>query len=489
MASNVARNLGNHYQELSVSTRRLSSGLRIGTAADDAAGLAVRELMRSDVSTLNQGIRNANDAISMIQTADGALEVIDEKLIRMKELSEQASTGTYTSDQRIIIDSEFQAMASEIQRIASATEFNGIKLLDGSSVFGVQGVKPLSERFKDRLWAHWEFDNNTLDSSGNGFNGVNHDVSYAQGEYNEAGYFDGSTSYVEVPSFDMNSTELTISVWVNLKSPGTSSEKARQILSTSEGDNGMQLEIWGDTGKIMFDATNRADSRLTSSAGAIDFNKWHLITATVNGNNSSIFVDNVLVGSRTISGSITLSGVRLNIGKDDPRWDQNWHGYLDDFRIYSRGFSQGEIQEQLDAVDHEDGFSSLIQFGKNDNINESSYYVNINSATLSSFNLAGVNIKTQNDAQKSLVALDKAMVKKDNIRANLGAVQNRLENTISNLQIQSENLQGAESQISDTDVAEEMTNFVKQQILSQAATAMLTQANSIPKIALQIITG
>ena len=127
MALNVARNLGNHYQELSVSTRRLSSGLRIGTAADDAAGLAVRELMRSDVATLNQGIRNANDAISMIQTADGALEVVDEKLIRMKELAEQAATGTYTSDQRIIISSEFQAMASEIQRIAVATDFNGIK--------------------------------------------------------------------------------------------------------------------------------------------------------------------------------------------------------------------------------------------------------------------------------------------------------------------------------------------------------------------------
>ena len=133
MAMNVSRNLGNHYQELGVSTRRLSSGLRIGTAADDAAGLAVRELMRSDVSTLNQGVRNANDAISMIQTADGALEVIDEKLIRMKELAEQAATGTYTSDQRIIISSEFQAMASEINRIAEATDFNGIKLLSDSS--------------------------------------------------------------------------------------------------------------------------------------------------------------------------------------------------------------------------------------------------------------------------------------------------------------------------------------------------------------------
>jgi flagellin len=94
--------------------------------------LAIRELMRSDIASLNQGVRNANDAISLIQTADGALGVIDEKLIRMKELAEQASTGTYTSDQRMIIDSEYQAMASEITRIANATDFNGIYLLNGN---------------------------------------------------------------------------------------------------------------------------------------------------------------------------------------------------------------------------------------------------------------------------------------------------------------------------------------------------------------------
>ncbi len=132
MAMNAARNLSDAYGNLSVSTRRLSSGLRVGTAADDAAGLAVRELMRADIASLNQGVRNANDAISMIQTADGALGVIDEKLIRMKELATQASTGTYTSDQRLIIDSEYQAMASEITRIASATDFNGIYLLNGN---------------------------------------------------------------------------------------------------------------------------------------------------------------------------------------------------------------------------------------------------------------------------------------------------------------------------------------------------------------------
>ena len=132
MAMNASRNLTQSYGALSTSTRKLSSGLRVGTAADDAAGLAIRELMRSDISAMNQGIRNANDAISLIQTADGALQVIDEKLIRMKELAEQAATGTYNSDQRLIIDSEYQAMASEITRIANATDFNGIHLLNGN---------------------------------------------------------------------------------------------------------------------------------------------------------------------------------------------------------------------------------------------------------------------------------------------------------------------------------------------------------------------
>ena len=132
IATAVANNLQAHYSGLATSTQRLSTGLRVNSAADDAAGLAIRELMRTDISALNQGVRNANDAISLIQTADGALAVIDEKLIRMKELAEQAATGTYDSTQRLMIDSEYQAMASEITRIANATDFNGIHLLDGS---------------------------------------------------------------------------------------------------------------------------------------------------------------------------------------------------------------------------------------------------------------------------------------------------------------------------------------------------------------------
>ena len=296
MAMTAARNLSSAYGSLSTSVNRLSSGLRITTAADDAAGLAIRELMRADIASLNQGVRNANDAISMIQTADGALQVIDEKLIRMKELAEQAATGTYTSDQRLIIDSEYQQMASEITRIANATDFNGIYLLNGN-LSGGENV------------ADW------------------------------AGAHDGS---------------------------------------------GLQ------------------------ASGPL---KVHFGTA----NDSAEDYYYIAIGTATASA--------LGVGNA--------------------------------AATTSDGYS----------------------------------ISTQAAAQKALDSLNDAIISKDKIRANLGALQNRLENTITNLTVQAENLQAAESRISDVDVATEMTNFVRNQILTQSAVAMLSQANTLPQMALQLMQG
>ena len=267
MAMNAARNLGTTYGRLAKSTQRLSSGLRINSAADDAAGLAVREQMRCDIAVLRQGIRNANDGISMLQTADGALSVIDEKLIRMKELAEQAATGTYTDAQRAIMDSEFQQMASEIDRIANATDFNGIHLLNGDQSGGLK-----------------------------------------------------------------------------------------------------------------------------------------------------------------------------------------------------------------------------IHFGTGNDADEDYYHVSINEATSSALGLNNVAISTQALAQSALTMIDSAISSKDEIRANLGAMQNRLENTISNLSIQAENLQAAESQISDVDVATEMTEFVRNQVMAQAGVAMLAQANALPQMALTLLS-
>ena len=287
MATTVANNLTSHYGNLKTTTERLSTGLRVNSAADDAAGLAIRELMRTDIAALQQGVRNANDAISLLQTADGALGIIDEKLTRMKELAEQAATGTYDSTQRLMIESEYQAMASEITRIANATDFNGIHLLDGN-----------------------------LSSDTH----------------------DGSTM-------------------------------------TSTGKM-----------KVHFGSAN--DS-------AEDYYYIQIGTSTA----SALGVGNQAVGTD------------------------------------------------------------------------------------------GRTISTQEAAQKALVAVTSAVVSKDKIRAHLGALQNRLENTVSNLTTQAENLQAAESRISDVDVATEMTRFVRNQILTQSSVAMLSQANSMPKMAMQLIGG
>jgi flagellin len=300
MALNAARNLGNSYSRLGTSVQRLSSGLRINNAADDAAGLAIRELMRAEISSMRQGMRNANDAISLIQTADGALQVIDEKLIRMKELATQAATGTYNSDQRLIIDSEYQAMASEITRIANSTKFNGVYLLNGNL------------------------------SSGN-----------------------------EIPS-------------------------------------------WGDDHRGVG----------LKSTGPL---KIHFGT----GNDSAEDYYYIAIGNATAS----ALGVGNNSG---PGVDNTYSGH---------------------------------------------------------------SISTQQGAQQALDALNNAIISKDLIRASLGALQNRLANTVTNLSIQAENLQAAESRISDADVAMEMTNFVRNQIITQAAVAMLAQANALPRMAMQLISG
>jgi flagellin len=133
MAENAARHLGRSYEALSQSVERLSSGLRINSAKDDAAGLAVRELMRADIAVVQQGARNAQDGISMLQTMEGAMGTIDDALIRMKELAEQAATGSYSDQQRNIMNNEFVQMSEEITRIATKTEFNTITMLDSAT--------------------------------------------------------------------------------------------------------------------------------------------------------------------------------------------------------------------------------------------------------------------------------------------------------------------------------------------------------------------
>lgn len=146
MSTNAARHLGQSYNALSKSVERLSSGLRINGAKDDAAGLAVRELMRADIAVTQQGVRNAQDGISMLQTMEGALAQVDDTLVRMQALAEQASTGSYSSAQTQIMQDEFDELRQEIDRIATSTKFNNISMLDNTNTVSIQFGKLTTDK-------------------------------------------------------------------------------------------------------------------------------------------------------------------------------------------------------------------------------------------------------------------------------------------------------------------------------------------------------
>jgi len=396
MAQTAARNLSASYGSLSDSIRKLSSGLRIEQAADDPAGLAVRELMRSEIATLSQGMRNANDAISLIQTADGALSVIDEKLIRMKELAMQAATGTYTSDQRLIIDSEYQAMASEIDRIANATDFNGLYLLNGNLSSDVHNGAGLTATGK--LKVHFGTGNDSAED-----------------------YY-----YLQIGSATTSA--------LGLLSGGTAATPAGGIIGQTEAQyvsaNSL-VQVGGST--TWSDMPDIGTGFYTNTPGGV-------------------------------SGNID-AGATVNVYRNAA-----------DTRRYLLVENQ---DQELISIRYDFLAPNVYDYAS---------VATVNSPNPGSAGTAGsISISTQQLAQGALETIQRAIVSKDNIRANLGAMQNRLENTISNLDIQRENLQAAESRISDVDVSQEMTTFVRGQILTQAASAMLAQANNLPRMALQLL--
>jgi flagellin len=506
MAMNSARNLDNHYGALSVSTRRLSSGLRIGTSADDAAGLAIRELMRSEVKSLHQGIRNANDAISMVQTADGALQVIDEKLIRMKELAMQASTGTYNSDQRLIIDSEFQAMKSEIERIAQSAEFNGIKLLEG----GVSSSDSTPEYLSD-MFMHFRFNNSYAGEYGNNTTPQNATAFSASGPdggeslrlVGQSGDVDMPAvppgGHVELPQVDWATwgSEATLSIWVNEQDIIDNPEQESYVTF-----NGGHVSIHRNGTNIIY---TMGSNSISMAFDMSDRSQWVQHTMTLDATNFNVYQDGVLVGQQASAGAIGAPPAGRDtenaIGRHywthggNRRSSARFVGNVDDFRLYTKALSDYDVAEMNQFANAGTNYYQTasqdvtVHFGTGNDSAEDFYDVSIGSATTNALGIASTQVDTQSRAQNALGDLDDAIIYKDKVRAHLGAMQNRLENTVANLEAQAENLQASESRISDVDVAQEMTEFVRNQILTQAAVAMLAQANSLPRMAMQLIGG
>ena len=475
MAWGVSRQLEAHYGTLADSVRRLSTGLRVEQAADDAAGLAIRELMRADIKALGQGARNANDAISLIQTADGALQIIDEKLIRMKELAEQAATGTYDSTQRLIIDSEFQQMASEIDRIAKSTDFNGVKLLDGSLSGRHDGSGASSEdglSSTGALKVHFGTANDSAEDYY--YVGIG-DCTLAGLGLRDGVAGGGGAGAAGINGVPILGTKIPNGQWVNDLTSGYIAfgiiPAGTKNLRIEINDNSFNddIEIFDRTGKQLAGTffSPRLDNVVTEANGFLPgaTRDW----SQYNGNGQLLpFVD-----ENTLH-QFTVNGMNFGYTGSDNEADPAKHNRTEvltidevkeDLILVVAGAGKFHIKANWTAMPGADGF---VPGDPNGDI---------------------VSIKTQELAQQALNRLDKAIVRKDEIRAHLGATQNRLENTVTNLNVQAENLQNAESRISDVDVATEMTTFVRNQVLTQSATAMLSQANAFPHMLLQLLQG
>ena len=490
MAANTARNLSATYGRLAKSVERLSTGMRINSAADDAAGLAIREGMRAEIAALKQGVRNAQDGISMIQTAEGALAVIDEKLIRMKELSEQASTGTYTNEQRMIIHSEFAAMAAEIDRIATATDFNGIKLLDGNTTLsGNNGVwtESSSWRAEEGMWQNasgWYEDNGRAVNADEMEDGIPEGsiiggikIHFGTGNNRAEDYYfvriaDARTeSLFREAGQTRQIDQITLSgAAINALEDGT-----KLTLSETVEVGAAGVEITGElgAGNTLGNGTILEDGTvITLSEGNSISIDGVTYTYGLNAAGEPAFIDENGDEAADITDTLTFDAAAgtITIGSETATLTA-------DFRI-----REGASVSLADGSTLASG--SVIVLNENISFNETAEFLVEDPRGIATTDLS---LKSQHEAQQALERINTAMMRKENIRANLGALQNRLENTITNLSIQAENLQASESRISDIDIAEEMTEFVRNQVITQAAVAMLGQANSLPQMALRLL--
>lgn len=386
MSMNAQRSLGVNSSGLGKSIEKLSTGQRVNRAADDAAGLTISEKMRTQVRGLTQASRNAQDGISAVQTAEGALDEVHSMLQRMRELTVQAGNDTNQAEDRKAIQAEIKQLSSEINDISTKTEFNKQKLLDGS------------------------FSNKSL----------------------QVGANEGQTLGVSIEAMSSKALglgEKLTAQQTGVKSEIESSQQWEELTAAYEfevtvNDTTKVIKMDGTNKKSKQDAIDAINAAFGTEATAADSGGKIKITAAANGAGEAsikVLKGDTAKGFKVQAGTEEVGATK---GKDD--------------------LAAGEFKLDL-------------------------------------------SVGSAKNVEKTLKAIDKAISQVSTQRSSLGAVQNRLEHTIKNLNNAAENTQSAEARIRDTDMAKEMSTFTKNNVLSQAAQAMISQANQIPNQALQLL--
>ncbi|MBP2662136.1 MAG: flagellin [Firmicutes bacterium] len=495
-ALNTQNSLAKNENATNKSIKNLSTGFRINGAADDAAGLAISEKMRGQISGLKQASANAQDGISMLQTAEGALDQTHSILQRMRELAVQSASDTNTADDRTKIQSEVDQLAKEISRISNTTEFNTQNLLAGglSSTFhigananqnitvSVGAMDASSLGVASALTAATGVAVGTtalsLESVGRGFSAATgYKVSVTQVNASI------DSAVTTVKQKDANNAE-TLVLSNSDKFTGTIDTdyqvKVASVDNTATTSTVKSVSYSKDGGASWITVSGDFDTGVT-----IDGMKIELDNATV-ANNSGKYT----VGDK-YSFSVYTSYETLQLtGTVDGVANQNIGSSVDvhkgDTGVTVGNGATGE------AVNLEFDYDKLSAGTMSFNVKEidSSAAVVVNgNVTTNAYVAAGIDVSGQASANEAITTIDKAINSVSQQRSQLGAYQNRLTNTIDNLNTSNENITASEARIRDVDMASEMSTYQKNNILQQAATAMLAKANQQPQSVLQLLQG
>lgn len=429
-ALNTHRNLAANNAATGKDLEKLSSGFKINRAGDDAAGLAISEKMRGQIRGLDMAQKNSQDSISLIQTAEGALNETHAILQRMRELSVQSANDTNVTDDREALQKEISQLTEEIDRIASTTEFNTQKLLDGSFSgtfqIGANEGQELDLNIEKMGAAALGLVSTTTVESGIAAN--NPAKALADGTYSV-----DSTGTALLDSKGNQVAKSTAAGKFTLNDGATTYTFTKVATAADSMKNGTIT---------IKDGQASLESKLTSNSSKISAGNYEVV-------GTQVIKDGKVAGEmKTLAAAGTIAGQSLSAGAT----------YL-------------EIKQGNDTV----------QVTKND--------LNLKTAFGSGakFEVNGVSVSTRDQASGTITKIDDAIKSVSDQRSALGAVQNRLEHTINNLGAASENLTAAESRIRDTDMAKSMMNFTKNNILMQAAQSMLSQANQQPQGVLQLL--
>jgi flagellin len=469
---NAQRNLNESQRDANVAFERLSSGLRINSAKDDAAGLAISTRFQSQIQGINVATRNANDGISMAQTTEGALSEVISNLQRIRDLAVQSANATNSGSDRVALDQEVQQRIEEIDRIAKQTTFNGLKVLDGS--FGIQGFQ-VGANAGDTIDVNLSQGSTASDIGA---------IAIASGLSVPAS--GGGTFSIEVGSNDP--------VTIDVASGASATEVAAAV--SDANIQGVSLATATNEQSLTFSDVSDASGISGGGTYTVTFTVGNNEPETVSvpvGSGGSISKSDVAAaveeaGVEGLQVSETSSGLKFTVNDGEDLTITEGGTGVSGVATSGVGFSEAQIGTGGKPLKGELKIQALEGFTLTDT--DGLFGA---SGTSTDYQTTGsmesVNIKTVDGANDAIMRVDSALTAINSLRSELGAVQNRFESTIANLSTTSENLSAANSRIRDADFAKETAELARTQVLQQAGLSVLSQANGRPQQVLQLLQG